>query len=76
MAYGRLGVGLRGGHGNGAKTRPQASNGMQLLDGGEFFQCRFNQLHSRFHVFVAGVETEAEANGGFRLVAGKSNGLE
>ena len=37
MVYGGLGVGLRGGHGNGAKTGSQASNEMQLLDGGEFF---------------------------------------
>ena len=62
--------GLRGKRGNGVKTGSQASNGMQLLDGGDFFQCRFNQLHGRFHIFVVGVETEAEANGGFRLVAG------
>ena len=66
-----IGWGLRGGgRGNDAKTGSQASNEMQLLDGGEFFQCRFNQLHGRFHVFVAGVETEAEANGGLGLVAG------
>ena len=55
---------------------PQASNEMYLLDGGEFFQRGFNQPHGRFHVFVVGVETEAESNGGFRLVAGKANGFE
>ena len=49
MVYGRLGVGLRGGRGNGAKTRPQASNGMQLLDGGEFFQCRFPAFQDYVH---------------------------
>ena len=45
---------------------------MQLLDRGEFLQRGFNQLHGDFHIFVAGVETRAESNGGFRLVAGKA----
>ena len=51
MVYGRLGVGLRGGRGNGAKTGSQASNGMQLLDGGEFFlmQCRFPAFQDYVH---------------------------
>ena len=49
MVYGGLGVGLRGGRGNGAKTGSQASNGMQLLDGGEFFQCRFPAFQDYIH---------------------------
>ena len=49
MAYGRLGVGLRGGRGNGAKTGSQASNGMQLLDRGVFFQCRFPAFQDYVH---------------------------
>ena len=67
-------MGLRGERGNGAKTGSQASNEMQLLDGGEFFQRRFNQLHGRFHIFVMQwspsgkppkYNQEAESNGGF-----------
>ena len=79
MVYGEWGMGVAEWAwkwGKDATQPPQVSNEMYLLDGGEFFQRGFNQFHSRFYVFVAGIETKTEANGGFRLVAGKSNGLE